>query len=272
MKQPPDSIFYVYGEFDRSVLGEIRRDTYGEDIGQFSWITADELRSFFRDLQLTADSELLDIACGSGGPALFTAETTGCRVTGIDINESGISTAARTAEARGLRDRAHFQRVDMSGGLAFDDSSFDAIISIDAMNHFDDRERVFREWLRVLRPGGRFLFTDATIITGTLSRDEIFDRSRSMGHFLFTPAGEHERVIEKAGFIELDVKDVTDTIATVSKRWRDAREKRRVQLLETETPDEFESLQLMLSAAHTLAKEHRLSRFAYRASKPKGHG
>jgi hypothetical protein len=30
MTSPSDSIFYVYGEFDRSVLGEIRRETYGE--------------------------------------------------------------------------------------------------------------------------------------------------------------------------------------------------------------------------------------------------
>ena len=268
MSVPSDSTFYVYGEFSRGVLAEIRRETFGEDLGQFSWITGNELRRFLHDLQLTKESRLLDVACGSGGPALFAANTLGCRVTGIDINESGIAAAQKLSETHGLQERIRFHRVDVSNRTPFDDATFDAIFSIDAMNHFENREELLREWWRLLRPGGRFVFTDATIITGTLSRDEIFDRSRSMGHFLFTPSGEHERLIGNAGFTELRVEDVTETIAGISKRWHDAREKRRIQLLEYEAPSEFEDLQKMLAAAHTLASQHRLSRFAYFARKP----
>lgn len=264
-----DSIFYVYGEFDRSVLAEIRRETYSEDVGQFSWTTADELRKFFARLQLNADCHVLDVACGSGGPALFLADTVGCRVTGVDINESGIGNARRLAEARGVGERVQFKQVDAGGALPFEDSFFDAISSIDAMNHFEKRDALMQEWKRVLRPSGRFLFTDATIVTGILSRDEIFDRSRSMGHFLFTPAGAHEKTIERAGFVDLEIEDVTESIAMVSKRWRDAREKHRAQLLEIETSSEFENLQKMLAAAHKLGHERRLSRFAYFARKPK---
>ena len=263
-----DSIFYSYGKFDRDVLMEIRRETYGEDLNQFSWITADELRGFLRQLRLGDGSHLLDVACGSGGPALFIAQTIGCRVTGVDINEAGVATARQTAEARQLSSRACFQHIDARERLPFEDAALDAIISIDAMNHFANRVELLRDWWRVLRPGGRFLFTDATIVTGTLSRDELFARSSSMGHFLFTPAGEHEKLIQGAAFVDLKVEDVTDTIAMVSKRWHDAREKRQQQLLEIETSAEFETLQKMLAAAHTLAKERRLSRFAYFARKP----
>ena len=268
MSPTPAPTFYAYGEFGQGVLAEIRREAFGEDIGQFSWIIADELRRFLAELQLTENSHLLDVACGSGGPALFAAETLGCLVTGIDVNESGIEAGQGVAEARGLHKRVRFQRVDVGDRLPFDDAAFDAIISIDAMNHFQNREKLLGEWWRLLRPRGRFIFTDATIVTGTLSRDEIFDRSRSMGHFLFTPEGEHERLISNAGFVELRVEDVTDTIAAVSKRWHDAREKRREEPLKAETLSDFESLQKMLTAAHTLADEHRLSRFAYFARKP----
>jgi ubiquinone/menaquinone biosynthesis C-methylase UbiE len=268
MSSPSDSNFYLFGEFGRGVLKEIRREAFGEDIGQFSWITADELRGFFSELKLTANSHLLDVACGSGGPAMFTAQTVGCRVMGIDVNESGIGIARKLAQALGIQERVRFQSADVSNRLPFDDAIFDAVLSIDAMNHFENRAGLLQEWWRVLRPGGQFVFTDATIVTGTLSRDEIIDRGRSMGRFLFTPPGEHERFIQRAGFVDLHVKDVTDTIAAVSKRWRDAREKRRTQLLESETPADFESLQKMLSAAHTLASERRLSRFAYFGRKP----
>ena len=70
-------IFYVYGEFDRGPLAQIRRETYGEDMGQFSWITADEFRKFVRQLELDVKEHVLDVACGSGGPALFLAHTIG---------------------------------------------------------------------------------------------------------------------------------------------------------------------------------------------------
>ena len=60
---------------------------------------------------------------------------------------------------------------------------------------------------------------------------------------------------------------MTDTIATVSKRWHDVREKHRSELLKTETQADFESLQSVFAAAHILASERRLSRFAYSATR-----
>ncbi len=245
---------------------------YGEDIGRFGWITADELRSFLVRLQLGADSHLLDVACGSGGPAVFMAQTTGCRVTGVDINASGITNARQTAEAQGLQTRVNFEHIDARSRLPFNDETFDAIISIDAMNHFYDRAELLANWRRVLRPGGRFLFTDAVIATGMLTRDEILARSSSMGVFIFTPAGVHERFIGAAGFVDLHVEDVTETIAGVTKRWHDARDKRRAELLKTEDASEFDALEKMLAAGHTLASERRLSRFAFSAVKPACHG
>ncbi len=263
-----DTIFSgAYGEFEHSLSERIRRETYGEDLGQFSWITADEFRKFLRRLKLEAGFHLLDVACGSGGLALFAAEHTGCRVTGIDINENGIQTARHLAQTRGLAGRATFAQGDAGKPLPFDDDSVDAILSIDAMNHLLAREAVFAEWHRILCPGGTFLFTDAVIVTGILSRDEILARSSAMGQFLFTPAGMHEGQIEAAGFVDLQVEDVTGTIAAVAKRWYGARARHREELLQSETPADFETLQNMLAAAHTLAGENRLSRFAYCARK-----
>jgi SAM-dependent methyltransferase len=265
---PSDSTFYSYGQLEGDVFAAIRRETYGEDLGQFSWITADELRRLISALSLTKDGRVLDVACGSGGLSLFITEMVGCQMNGIDINESGIATAREIARARGLQALAHFQQADAAEKLPFEDATFNAITSIDAMNHLASRAELLREWWRVLRPGCCFLFTDAAIITGTLSRDEMFARSNAMGQFLFTPAGVHEKLIQNAGFVDLHVEDLTDTIAAVSQRWHDAREKRRTQLLQIEKSSEFETLQGMLAVAHTLASERRLSRFAYIARKP----
>src|SRR5689334_7190275 len=97
------TLFYsTYANFEESLLSQVREETYGEDIGQFSWLTADEFHDFFSRLDLGSGSRVLDVACGSGGPALFMARTTGCHVTGIDINENGIHTANQMAYTQGM--------------------------------------------------------------------------------------------------------------------------------------------------------------------------
>jgi len=72
----------AYGNFADPAIEQVRRETYGEDFGQSSWVTGDEYRRFFRLLGLSADDHVLDTGCGSGGPALFVVREIGCRVTG----------------------------------------------------------------------------------------------------------------------------------------------------------------------------------------------
>jgi len=134
---------------------QVRRATYGDDVGQSGWVTADELERFAEWLGLGAGSRLLDVGCGSGGPALRLAETTGTSVVGIDLLEEGTATATRLAEERGLDQLARFVRVNAAGRLPFDDASFDAVISIDVMCHLPDRAEILREWHRITAPGGR---------------------------------------------------------------------------------------------------------------------
>lgn len=105
------------------VREQVRRLTYGDDVGQSGWVTGDELERFGGWLELGRDSRLLDVGCGSGGPALRLAESTGASVVGIDLVEEGIATATRLAEERGLADRVRFVRADAGGPLPFADGA-----------------------------------------------------------------------------------------------------------------------------------------------------
>ena len=257
-----------YDQFRESIYRQIRAEAFGEDIGQFSWITADEFRKFIAQLGLGSQGVLLDVACGSGGLSQYAAQLTGCKVIGIDLSEEGINTAKTTAEERNLADRTEYVNADASGSLPLEDGSADAVLCIDAINHFADKGAVLAEWKRILRPGGHFLFTDAAIVGGPSIRDELLTRSQGMGPFIFTPAGFYERVIEEAGFVNQATEDVTETIASTAQRWHNARVSHREDLMKLENEEQYEQMQKTLSMAALLAREKRLCRIAFRATKP----
>ena len=150
--------------------------------------------------------------------------------------------------------------------MPFSDASFDAITCIDAINHFSDRSRVIAEWARLLKHGGRLLFTDPITLTGPLTNAEVATRS-SGGLYLFVPLGYDEHVMAQCG-LELVVReDVTANMAKVAEARRTARASRSVALRKIEGDQAFDGQQEFLDVAASVAKEGRLSRFAYVAKK-----
>lgn len=255
-----------YGHLAADPQVAVRRETYDEDLGQASWITLVEARAFFGALELGPGQAVLEVACGSGGVTCRMALETWAKCVGVDVNAQGIEAARRRAQEEGLSSRASFQVADAGQQLPFPDQSFDAVFCNDSINHFPGRLDVLRDWHRVLRPGGRLLFTDPIVVTGQLTNDEIRARS-SIGFFLFTPAGCNERLLAQSGFVVREVRDVTEAVASVSKKWRDARAKRRDALVDLEGEPGFEGLQRFLDSVHKLASEGRLSRYMYLASR-----
>lgn len=255
-----------YGQLAAEAQMAVRRETYDEDLGQASWITLAEALEFFRSLALGPGRTALEVACGSGGVTCRMALETGAQCVGVDINAQGIEAAERRAREQGLSSRVSFRVADAGQPLPFPGQSFDAIFCNDSINHFPGRLEVLRDWHRVLRPGGRVLFTDPIVVTGQLTNEEIRARS-SIGFFLFTPVGCNERLLAQSGFRVREVRDVTEAVASVSRKWRSAREERRAALVKLEGEDAFEGLQRFLDAVHTLSSERRLSRFMYLASR-----
>ena len=256
-ENPVDLYNNVYSGFGSDAEAAVRRETYGEDIGQSSWMTANEWLSFADQLGVTASSAVLEVGSGSGGPAVYLALKRGCHVTGVDINEHGIRNAIALATDRGVAERVDFRVTDAGATLPFSDASFDAIVSNDAMCHIGQRLAVLHEWHRVLRPKGRALFTDAMVITGPVSSEELAIRS-SIGFYLFVPPGENERLFLEAGFELLNIEDLTGSASDISQRWRDARERHREALTMREGDENFQGLQRFLRCVHTVSVERRL--------------
>lgn len=257
----------IYGQ----LASEIRREAFGEDFGQESWRSPAEQAEIAALLRLGPGARVLDVACGAGGPSLALVEQTGCHLVGIDIVPEGISSATAEAVRRGLADRARFVVLDGNEPLPFEDGTFDAIACIDSIGHFPDRHSAFRDWARLLKAGGRLVFTDPAVVTGALSKSEIDGRcalAANGPNMFFVPPGFNEGAVTAAGLVLLQCVDRAAVAAEIAGRWGAARQRRAKALITEEGEDWFERRQLMLKMTAHLASERRLTRFFYLVEKP----
>jgi SAM-dependent methyltransferase len=262
VKVPVDFYDSHYDRIDDDVYQSIRAETFGIDLGQESWITAEECDQFCDWLGIRSEHRVLEVACGSGGVALRIAEVRGASVVGTDINALAIKAAKNRSAAKSISCQAEFMTSDANSPLPFPDGSFDFVLCNDAINHFRNRLGTLREWWRVLRVGGRCLFTDPVVLTGLVSNAELAARS-SIGFFMFSSPGANELHLHEAGFDVERIADKTDSVVEVSCRWREARERRRAALVPLEAEAKYEGIQKFLAAVHQLAGERRLSRLVY---------
>ena len=233
MSRKVDLYDSAYGNYESATYRQVRIETYGEDFGQTSWVTTEESNAIPQLLGLRSDSDVLELGCGSGGYALHLAEKVGCRLIGLDINVPGVRNANQLSLARGLASQVRFEQCDASKSLPFDDNTFDAVFSNDVLCHLPGRAEVLVEMFRVLKSGGRMLFSDALVIGGMVSHEEIATRS-SIGFYVYSPPGENERLMERAEFRHIRVKDTTESAARIAKQWYQAWEKRKEELIAAE--------------------------------------
>ena len=255
-----------YSNYSLELYSEIRLETYGEDYGQTSWVSTAESHEIPELLRLSSSSSVLEIGCGSGGYAVGLAKRIGCRILGFEINASGVKTATALAESEKVSDIVKFEQHDASKKLPYEDDSFDAIYSTDVMCHVPLRKQVLTNTQGLLKTGGRFVFSDALVIGGVISNGEIETRS-SVGMYFFSPPGVNEQLIEESGLKLLEARDTTENSALLSKRWHDAREKRRDAVIACEGKENFLGVQRFLECVHTLTSERRLLRFLYTCEK-----
>ena len=152
----------------------IERAVCGCDYGCTSWTTRDETRDIRERLGLAPGVRLLDIGSGSGWPALYLAQESGCDAVLTDLPPEGLKVAKRRAEADGLGERCEIVQAD-GAALPFDDASFDAIYHSDVLCCLLDKRGVLEQCRRVIREGGqdggRMVFSVILIAPGLSEAD-----------------------------------------------------------------------------------------------------
>jgi SAM-dependent methyltransferase len=265
-----DAYDIAYSEVGQQLLRKVGEEVYGEYIGQLSWMTTEEYRRFIARLAPTPDTHVLEIGSGNGGAAVYLATTTKARATGLDNNEAGIRWAEALSKAKGVEDRVNFRLGDATEILPFDDGTFDAVFANDTFSLIPDRARLLRQCHRVLRPGGRLLFTDPMVLVGIVTSDEIETRSWA-GLSCLIPRGENERLLEEAGFELLTYEDLTESVVAVARRQAAAFRKFREEITSNLGEEIYDGLVKSTGMAELLASERRLIRIAYLSRKAAAH-
>jgi hypothetical protein len=129
------------------------------------------------------------------------------------------------------------------------------------------REATFAEVARGLARGGRFLFTDAGVVTGALSQAEI-ERRSVHGRARLVPPGENEGALAGAGLRLIERVERTASLLNVARGRIAARIAHRAELERVEGPAMFAEQMGYLETVIELAERKALSRFMYLAERP----
>lgn len=114
---------------------------------------------------------ILDAACGTGDFAIAIAEAAnpGTKVTGVDLSENMLAVMKEKVARRGLQERISTRQGNCES-LPWPDCSFDRVTIAFGIRNFEHRELALREFLRVLRPGGRLVILELSVPSNSIVR------------------------------------------------------------------------------------------------------
>ena len=199
---------------------------------------------------------------GSCGPLTFLIAQSGCLGVGLELSASAIEVGRRRAATLNVEKRFSAHVADLNDPLPHNLGPFHAVLAIDIVLHLQDRKALFRQVAAALAPGGRFLLTDAAVVTGAISNEEI--RMRSIhGYTQFVPSGWNEARLESAGFRLLEREKRTPSVVRNAGGRVRALRNHRDELQQLTGVASFDRQIEYVATVEALAARGALSRFMY---------
>lgn len=189
-----------------------------EQLHAGGWRMTEKLCKLMK-IEHRSGQSFLDLCCGEGSTACYLAKKyPTIKITGVDIVEKAINLATTTAKTEGVADRVNFVAAN-AFNLPFADATFDVVYGQDpdALSH-EKRVLIFKELLRVLKPGGEFVFMHHWIPGPGFPEEEAkaIDKFNADLQFLAMSncnADHYLSDLAEAGFERIAHEDLTDLAA-----------------------------------------------------------
>ncbi len=252
----------------QSTLIQMLHTVFGKSwIGQRHFTTTAQIDALHAALQLGPGAHVLELGSGMGGPAIYLAQQTGCRVTGIECSAESVRLAQRAADAAGVAGRVHFLAGDIATAT-FPAGAFHAIVSHDTFVTLQNKAQLFalcRQWLQ---PGGHM---GTTLI---VNRDGLADVTTppSMLDWPIPTVDDYCALARTAGLQIVAATDLTPTFREISARWRGALMVWELALLPQLSDDEWPALRETIGQLAEWATQGRIGHMQLVLRRQSSHG
>ncbi len=204
-----------YRRAQTPVMLDLERAVCGCDYGGTSWTTREEAERMGRLLDLGEGKRLLEIGAGSGWPVLFLAGETGCDATLADVPHEALRIAADRVASEPVGGEILLAVAD-GAALPFKAGLFDAVSHSDVLCCLAPKRRVLIECRRVIRRGGKMVFSVISIAPGISSADHA--RAVDSAPPFVEAECAYPELLEKTGWKVIDRIDVSVAYEETSKR------------------------------------------------------
>src|SRR5262249_20498106 len=140
--------------FNRLWCSNAYRDEFPAEFAHIGFLTLGEAQRLLALLAPGPGEVVVDVACGTGGPGLWTAQQAGASLIGVDPSPAGLAAARQRAARTCLDGRARFEPGSCDN-TQLPGESAEVVMSIEAVQYAPDKRAGLREFARILRRGGR---------------------------------------------------------------------------------------------------------------------
>ncbi|MDO3408363.1 class I SAM-dependent methyltransferase [Saccharibacillus sp. CPCC 101409] len=172
--------------------------------------------------EFTSESRVLEVACNMCTTSIELAQRYRCQITGVDLDSQALQKAESHIRAAGMESHIRVMRGNAMK-LPFEDESFDIVINeaMLTMLNRSAKEKAVAEYWRVLKPGGRLLTHDITLVKPDMASAIAELRQTIHVHVEPMPVGDWESLMRGAGFVEVDHRQGAMTLMNARGMIRD---------------------------------------------------